>query len=123
RHHFDEVAEQRWLESLTPDLRIERAHRLGVEVLDAERPVAQEPARERRAVEPFACDLLQREVEGVEVFFGQRAAGRHRVAAELLQELGVALADQVERVAQMEARDRAARALDQTVLPEREDER
>ena len=44
-----------------------------------------------------------------------RAAGRHRVAAEAQQHAGVALGDQVERIAQVKAGDRAARALEQPV--------
>ena len=51
-----------------------------------------------------------------------RAAGRHRVAAETPQHPRVALAHQVERVAQVEAGDRTARALEQPVRAAREDE-
>ena len=77
-------------------------------------PSVEQRARQRRRVEPFARDLLRSAAsKRVEVVLGERAAGRHRVAAEALQHAGVALAHQVERVAQVKAGDRAARALEQ----------
>ena len=97
-------------------------HRLEVEVLERQRAVGADASRQRRGVEPLGGHALQRLVEGVEVRFGQRAAGRHRVAAEAHQHAGVALGDEVERVAQVKARDRAARALQRAVGAAREDE-
>ena len=55
-------------------------HGLRVEMLDAERAVAEQRARQRRGIQPFGGDLLERAVEGREVLFVQRATGRHRMS-------------------------------------------
>src|SRR6185369_11558644 len=67
-------------------------------------------------------DLLQRAAEGVEAVSLDRAARRHRVAAEAQQQAGLALADEVERVAQVKAFDRSPGPLQRAVAADREDE-
>ena len=56
------------------------------------------------------------------MLFGDAAAGSHGMPAKAAQHLGLTLGHQVERIAQMEARDRTARALEQPVGTAREDE-
>jgi hypothetical protein len=82
-----------------------------------QRAVGAQRARQRRGVQPLGGHRLQRGVEGREGVLLDRAAGRHRVAAEAQQHARVALGDEVERVAQVEARDRAPRALERPSAP------
>ena len=70
-------------------------------------------------VQPFLRHLDQRLLEHVELVLGDRAAGRHRMAAEAQQHAGVALGHQVQRIAQVKAGDRAARALELVLLARR----
>ena len=116
---LDLFAEHRRRKTLAPDGGVQRVHHVGAPVFGRQRAVGLQPARERGGIQPFGGDLLQRAVEGVEVLFGNGAAGRHGVAAKFDQHAGVALGYQVERVAQVKAGNRAARALEHVGLPRR----
>ena len=120
--HVDLVEEHRRLEALAPDLGVQRGDRGQVEVFPRQRAVGGQTAVQRRGLQPFQRHLLQRAGKGRPVAFGHGAAGGHGVAAKAQQQTRVALADQIQRVAQVEAGDRPARALQQPVLAPRQHE-
>ena len=95
----------------------------GVEPLERQRPVGAQRARQRGGVEPLAGHLLQgarrscrsalrRCVQPAAIAWPPKRSSTPRVA----------LGHQVERIAQVKAGDRAARALEQPVGAAREDE-
>ena len=116
------VKEHRGFKALTPHLSIEQGHRLGVEPLDGQRAVSAQGARQRGGVQPLAGDLLQRAVEGFKLAHLNRATCGHRVATKTLHQTIVALAHEVQRVAQMKARNRATRALQHAICTARKNE-
>ena len=63
--------------------------------------------------------LAQGLFKSVQVFFADGAARRHGVPAKAQQHAGVALGHQVQRIAQMKAGDRAARAFEFMLLTRR----
>ena len=70
-------------EALAPHLAVQRLHDVGAAVLRQQRPVGLDAARERRGVEPLLRHLGQRALEDLEPAAHQRAAGSHRMPAEL----------------------------------------
>jgi hypothetical protein len=103
--------------ALAPDLLLHHAHGIERVVAGFERAVGFQGARQIRRREQFAADLLEGGFEARQVAFAQRQAGGGGVAAEAQQQVGVALGDQVQRVAQVQAGDRAARAFSSPALP------
>src|SRR5689334_6373613 len=122
RDDVDGVAEERRVERGAPDLAVEQTHRLRIEVRRVERAVVDDRALVGARAERCGGDLLQRAAERVESRPLDRAARRHRVPAEAQQQSGLPLADEVERVAQMKAFDRATRSLQRAVAADCEDE-
>ena len=112
RHHFHFFAESGRRKALAPHLFVQRVHHVNAEVFRRQRAVGGQAARQGRGIQPFMGHLLQRLFKGVKVLFGHRATGRHRVAAKAQQHARVALGHQVQRVTQMKAGDRPARALE-----------
>src|SRR5712691_4530918 len=106
------VAEQRLRKALAPDLLFQELREAQIEIRGFERPVGLDRASELRGRQPFAGYGLEELREAREIFRAQRHAGRGRVPSEAQQQPGHALGDEIQRVAQMQARDRAARALD-----------
>ena len=115
---FQFFAEQRRRKALAPDGGVQGVGHVGAAVLRRQRAVGGQAPRQGGGVQPFGGDVLQRLLEALELVFGDGAAGRHGVAAKAQQHAGVALGQQVQRVAQVKAGDRAARAL-QLVLASR----
>src|SRR5690606_26835887 len=67
-------------------------------------------------LEQLAYHLLKGCVEAREFRFADGESGRHGVAAEAHDEVGLALGDEIERVAQVQAGDRAPGALELAVV-------
>src|SRR6266704_5011604 len=109
---LEHVAEQRLRETLAPDLVFEQLREAQIEIRGLERPVGLDRASELRGRQPFAGHGLEERRGAREIFRTQRRSGGGRVPPEPQQQPGGALGDEIERVAQMQARDRAARALD-----------
>ena len=109
RHDFDLFAECGRGKTLAPDLFVQRIDHVGAAVLGRQRAVGIKAARQRRGVQPFPGDLLQRLLERAEVVGIDGAAGCHRVAAKTQQHAGATLGHQIKRVAQMKAGNRSAR--------------
>ena len=111
---LDLVAEPRRLEGLAPDLRVEQPHGVGVEPARIERSVGGQhafAAARRRAHSAATCCSAR-------VKAGKSGSSIVQPAAiawppKRNSSAGMALGDEVERIAQMEAGDRAARALQQ----------
>src|SRR6266581_3251386 len=106
------VAEQRLREPLAPYLLLEQLREAQIEIRGLERPVGLDRASELRGRQPFAAHGFEEFREAREILLVQRHAGGGRVPPEPQQQPGSALGDEIERVAQMQARDGAARALD-----------
>src|SRR6266571_4432872 len=106
------VAEQRLRKTLAPDLLFEELREAQIEIRGLERPVGLDRATELRGRQPFAGHGFEEFREARKVFYMQRCSGGGRVPPEAQQQPGSALGDEIERVAQMQARDGAARALD-----------
>ena len=99
---------------------MQRVDQVGAAVFGRERPVGVQPAQQRRAHPAIpratwasACSKTSRCSSAI------GAAGRHRMAAEAQQHAGMALGHQVERIAQVKAGDRAARAFEFVLLARR----
>ena len=75
-----------------------------------QRAIARMHAPQLLGREELARDLLERCRERLESRRADRDAGREGVSAEAIDRSGRVLGDTIERVAQMETRDRAARA-------------
>src|SRR6266568_2677783 len=105
------VAEQRLRKTLAPDLLFQELREAEIEIRGLERPVGLDRASELRGRQPFAGHGFEEFREAREIFRTQRRSGGG-VPPEPQQQPGGALGDEIERVAQMQARDRAARALD-----------
>ena len=112
RDHLQLLAKRGRSKTLAPDLLLERIDHIGAPVLRCERAVGFELTRQRRSVQPFVRHLLQGLLEGLELIPGHGAAGRHGMATKAQQHAGMALGHQIERIAQVKAGDRAARALE-----------
>ncbi len=77
-----------------------------------QRAVGVQGAQEFVGRNQLPCNGLEFRLEFAQVVFGQGQSGRGRVAAEALQQLGMALGHQIERVAQVQAGNRAAGAFE-----------
>src|SRR5712692_4364066 len=106
------VAEQRLRKTLAPDLLFEQLREAQIEVRGLERPVGLDRASELRGRQPFAGYGFEEFREAREILRTQRRSGGGRVPSEPQQQPGGALGDEIQRVAQMQARDGAARPLD-----------
>src|SRR5262249_43601039 len=106
------VAEERLRKPLAPDLVVEEPRDAQVEVRGLERAVGLDRVRELRWREQVARHGLEAPREALEVQLAQRQPRGGGVAAEAHQQSRLALGEQVERVSQMQAGDRAPRSAD-----------
>src|SRR5712691_1481111 len=93
------VAEQRLRKTLAPDLLFQELREAEIEIRGLERPVGLDRASELRGRQPFAGHGFEEFREAREISGAQRQAGG-------------ALGDEIQRVAKMQSRDGAPRALD-----------
>jgi hypothetical protein len=112
RQHVERGGEQRGREALSPHRMVELFGECIAVVGGIEFAVGFDHAFEVGRVDQFAHDHLERPSEFVVAAGGQAEPGRHGVAAKLEDEAGMALVDQVERIAQVQAGDGAAGALE-----------
>ncbi len=116
RNDFDHLAEDRRREALAPHLVVQGVDQIGPAVFGRQRTVGVQAPQQRRRIQPLLRNLPQSLLEDFQVFLGEGAAGGHGVPAKTQQHAGMALGDQVQRVAQMKAGNRAARALELVLL-------
>jgi hypothetical protein len=103
------VLEERRREALAPDLSGEEVGGVEIQVTIVERPVGiHRPGEIGRRDEP-GDGRLERRAEAFDVVRLQAEPGRRRVTAELRDQPRIAPVDEIERVAQMQRRDRPSR--------------
>jgi hypothetical protein len=110
---FDDelVLEQRWRKALAPDFGFEQARGGDREVGGFEAAVGFQRARAIGGCQQLVGDL-RKQLAKAQSRFAQRHAGGHGVPAKAQQQARRALGHQIEGVAQVQAGDRTARALD-----------
>src|SRR6266511_4455758 len=106
------VAEQLLRKTLAPGLLFQELREAEIEIRGLERPVGLDRASELRRRQPFTGHGFEELREAREILRAQRRSGGGRVPPEAQQQPRGALGDEIERIAQMQARDGAARALD-----------
>src|SRR3954464_8639309 len=106
------VAEQRLRKSLSPDLRFEQPRGFEAHVSGRQGPVGLDGLRELGGAEQLARDALESFGEALEIRRFDGDAGRCGVSAESKQHAGLAPVEQIERIAQVQARYRASRTAD-----------
>ncbi len=119
RDHFDLFAERWCRKTLAPDLFVQHVHQLDSAVLGFERSIGIKATGECGSVQPLLRYFVQALLEVVKIFLCDGAARRHGVAAKAQQHARVALGHQIQRVAQVEAWDGAARAFELVLLARR----
>ena len=110
--HGEGVVEQRRREALAPYLAPDAAGGGKAHVAGFERAVALDGALKIGRRDQLAGNCLERRLEARQIAFADGKPGGGGVAAETQQQAGLALGYQVERVAQMQAGNRTARALE-----------
>src|SRR6266513_4674481 len=110
--HLELVAEQRLGKTLSPDLGVEQLREAEAEVRGFQRTVGLDRARKLRGREQLARHGLEALREAREIPRAQREAGRCGMSAEAQEQVRFALRDEIERVAQVQTRNRAAGAAD-----------
>ena len=123
-HDAELVRKDGCVEALAPDLAVDRLHEALGDLVGGEAAVRVDHALEDGGVDHAPDGLLEGVAEGGQVALApEREACGHGVAAEAEDGAGQGLRDEVERVAQVYARDRAARTLQCAVVRGREDDR
>ena len=112
RQHFEFLAKGRRGKALAPDLFVQRVDQIDPAVLGFQRPVSGQAPGQRVGVQPFTCDRAQALLKRWQIGCVDGAARRHRVSTKTQQHAGMALGQQVQRVAQMKAGNRTPRALE-----------
>src|SRR5690349_14107254 len=117
--HLEIVAEERLRKSLSPDLVIQEPRQAEIEIRGLERAVRLDRARELRRGEQLARHDFEALGKAREIGLAQSQARGGSVTAEAQEQSRFALGEQVERIAQMQPRDRSPRTPDLSGTPGR----
>ena len=122
-HDRELVVEQRCRKSLPPDMAVQCFHRLEIHLIECKRAIAFHALLELIRCQPLARHLLERSGKCREIFCSDGKPCRHRVPAESAHQRWRALRHQIQRIAQMEARNRATGALELSLVTRRKHDR
>ena len=118
--HLETVGEHRRRKTLAPGFGFHQGCRVQVHQRRFQCAVGFYRTGERRRFDHVGHRLFKRFAKARQIVLAQRQAGGHRVAAEADDEAGLALGHEVERVAQVQAGDGAAGALEFPFVAARE---
>ena len=118
--HDEVIAELRRREALSPHLFIQQARHFQIHFGNIQRAIGFNALRQVARTEQFAGYFFKGGDKVFKVSFGDTQAGRGSMPAEFFNQRGMAFADQIQRVAQMQSGDGTSRAFYFSVVGARE---